>query len=131
MVRYLLDTDHVREVWWNNIPMRQRIDLDADSDFGIAMPTFGEIWFLGFNSSKRKKNIRTLRHTVRRFAFWDFDSRAAMEYGLIRTELLQRGKAISVIAMQVAAIARKNGLIVVSADPDFSHVADLRTVSWM
>ena len=54
-----------------------------------------------------------------------------MEYGRIRTELRQKGRPIPDIDIQIAAIARVNDLVVLTADKHFFNIGGLHVENWL
>jgi len=131
MTRYLLDFAHSLELCSNNIPLRERIILDADSEFGVCAPTVGELWSDAYGSTRVQYNVRKILKHIRGFEYWDFDRRAAVEYGLIRVELHRKGYEVPIVAMQTAAIARRNRLILLTPQEHYSWISNLRIENWM
>ncbi|CCI52722.1 PIN domain-containing protein [Nostocoides jenkinsii] len=56
------------------------------------------------------------------------DGRAAQEWALLRVHLGQAGRRVNVNDLWIAAVARANGLLVVTQDDDFDVLADLGLV---
>ena len=55
------------------------------------------------------------------------DRTAAMEFGRIKAELSRRGTLIPDADIQIAAVARSHGLVLLTADSHFSHIDGLTT----
>jgi len=58
------------------------------------------------------------------------DRATADHYALIRHELKLRGRPIPENDLWIAALARQHSLEIVSQDPHFDHVEDIRRISW-
>ena len=84
-----------------------------------------------FNSSRVESNRAKLLALLRQFKVREFDDRAAEEFGAIRAELRQAGRTIPPIDVQIAAIARRQGLALLTADGHFQKVPDLRVENWL
>lgn len=78
------------------------------------------------NSTRQADNAASLQHLLDAASVIDFDEAAAIEYGQIRIELKRKGRPISVIDIQLAAIARVHDLTVWSADKHLTYVDGLR-----
>ena len=130
MLRYLFDTNHASAILKGDKDLRQRISL-AQGQFGISLPTVGELWFMVFNSIEVTKNTEALKYTLRQFKHWEYDQEAAVEFGRIRAELRRNGRPIPAIDVQIAAIARANDLTVLTSDEHLSYVSDLNVENWL
>lgn len=108
---------------------RERVALG--DRLGIGAPAWGELWTGACNSASRERNIRLLQHHKRHFLVWPFEERAAEEFGRIAASLIQTGRAMQQIDMQLAAIARcLVHCVVVSKDGDLRAIPDLRVEDW-
>lgn len=130
IARYLLDTNHVSALWKDELPFVERYRGEPPAHFAISLPSVGELWFMVFNSGRIPLNRRRMKVLLGRFDLLDFDHAAAVEFGRIEVELLGRGTAIPEIDMQIAAVARSRGLVLLTADAHFSHVGGLTTEDW-
>lgn len=100
------------------------------ADFGIGMPSIGELWYMVHNSNHVAENARNLRRILRQLNIWPFDMNEAEEFGRIRVELERRGRPIPGIDVQIAAIARVNEMTVLSADRHFSFIPNVSVEDW-
>lgn len=130
MPRYLLDTNHASQALTRNVEWLSRL-ARRTGDFGVCMPTVGELWYMVYNSRRVTENSCDLRVLLSIFTAWDYDGDAAAEFGRIRVELKSAGRPIPAIDVQIAAIARSHGLIVLSSDRHFRHIADLKVEDWL
>ncbi|MCS7065237.1 MAG: type II toxin-antitoxin system VapC family toxin [Fimbriimonadales bacterium] len=131
MRHYLLDTNHFSAFWRGDPRILDRIATEPDADLGLSAPGIGEQWYMVFNSTQVARNQARMELILRQFTLWDYDQRAAQEYGRIRTELRRMGRPIPTIDMQIAAIARANSLILLTSDSHFTYVANLQYEDWL
>jgi tRNA(fMet)-specific endonuclease VapC len=62
---------------------------------------------------------------------WEYDSRAAREFGIIKSELRRIGRPIPDVDAQIAAIARLDALTLLTSDRHFSWVSGLAIEDWL
>jgi tRNA(fMet)-specific endonuclease VapC len=131
MTRYLLDTNHVSAIFKKQAHVFSRISASSQSEFGVSLPTIGELWFMVFNSARIAQNTADLQRVLTDFRPWDFHGGAALEFGRIKSELKRTGRPIPDVDVQIAAVARVNGLILLTADAHFNAVAGLTVENWL
>lgn len=129
-VRYLLDTNYASAFWLDLPPVADRIASLARAELALALPSVGELWFMVYHSTRVAPNRRRLTAMLRDFNLLDFDTAAAAEFGKIKAELAKRGTIIPSVDVQIAAIARSHGLVLLTADAHFSHVSGLLSEDW-
>jgi tRNA(fMet)-specific endonuclease VapC len=101
----------------------------------IALAPAGR-WLASFGfgverSVTRELNRDRLIRALARIPKWPFEGEAAQHFGRIRHELRRVGRVMSVIDMQLAAIAFALGnCTVVTMDSDLSAVPGLQTENW-
>jgi tRNA(fMet)-specific endonuclease VapC len=83
-----------------------------------------------FHSARVRVNRRRLSTLLEDFELLDFDRSAALEFGRIKAELSPRGTVLPDVDLQIAAIARSQGLVLLTADAHFSHVSGLMSEDW-
>ena len=82
-------------------------------------------------SATRDRNLPTVQRNLSRLTFWPFDEPAARLYGRLWAELRQRGRAMQVPDLQIAAIALSLvDCVVVSKDADLRAVPGLEVEDW-
>ncbi|MCC6360014.1 MAG: type II toxin-antitoxin system VapC family toxin [Phycisphaerales bacterium] len=128
---YLLDTNHAGILLNRRAPLWRKVLEAGEVPVGVAMPVAGELWYMVFNSKRVDENTVLLNHLLAELQLWDFDARSATEFGRIKTELRGMGRPIPPVDVQVAAIARCQELIVVSADRHLSFVPGLTVENWL
>lgn len=133
MTSYLLDTNHVGKVLDGYEPLRQRL-LDAQQEgdeIAISTTVLGELFFAAYYSERRARNLQRIEALVKDIQVWSFDERAANEFGRIQAELRRRGKPIPPMDAQIAAVARVQGLTVLTADQHFTFIDGLMVENWL
>jgi len=83
------------------------------------------------NSGQKETNRRKLRSLIPQFSTWKYEGDEAREFGILRVELNEQGTPIPIVDVMIAAIARANNLILVSADRHFNFVRGLKVENWL
>jgi len=134
-VNFLLDTNH-----WSYLQrrhegvMRQIRALPADSK--LYMPVIAQAELLAGVETvvygRRKDELRALyEETIERAAeVLPIDSRVAVEFAQIYSQLRQAGRPIGTNDIWIAATARVHDATLATSDPDFGSVPKLRLVDW-
>ena len=133
MPTYLIDTNHASAFMSNAQPLTRRIVQLAKNGerFYLCMPVVAELYFAVYASKRRNQNLENLKRMLENIAILDFDIAVAEGYGFIKAELKATGRPIPGTDAQIAAIARLNGLVVLSADRHFSYVDSLQVENWL
>ena len=132
MTRYLLDTNHSSQLMHDEgSPIWDRLEALSRKQYGLCWPSIAELWFMVFNSDKVQANRARLHSLLPQFSVWRFEGDEALMFGRIRTELRKLGKPIPAVDMMIAAIARSNKLVLVTADQHFDAVPDLQVENWL
>ncbi|MCL5957978.1 MAG: type II toxin-antitoxin system VapC family toxin [Chloroflexi bacterium] len=133
MASYLLDTNHVSKVLDGNQALHQRLMVASQQgdEVGISTTVLGELYFAAYASERQEQNRRRIEQLIAQVQVWTFDNDAAKEFGVIRAELRRKGKPIPPMDAQIAAVARTQGLTVVTADQHFAFVDNLPVENWL
>lgn len=131
MTRYLLDTNHAGAILRNNQAFLSRLANLTSAELGLCMPSIGELWFMVHNSAQAATNRLRLEALLPWFKVYPFDHSAADEFGLLRADLRRRGTPIPPIDVQIAAIARVEGLTLLTADKHFAQITGLSIENWL
>jgi predicted nucleic acid-binding protein len=83
------------------------------------------------NSGQKETNRRKLRSLIPQFSTWSYEEDEAREFGVLRVELSEQGTPIPIVDVMIAAVARANNLVVVSADRHFQVVGGLKVENWL
>lgn len=100
------------------------------SDILFCAVVKAELWHGAEKYGNRERRRRALDMLFAPFASLPFDDAAARHYAEIRHHLELQGRVIGPNDLKIAAIARAHGLILVSADQEFSRVPGLRLDDW-
>ena len=133
MTRYLLDSGIASDYMNRRRGVYERAKAASSRGhrIGLAMPVLGELWTGVFNSASREKNLRLLQRYRSHFVVWPFDEAAAKRFGELAAELIQTGRPMGQIDIQIAAIALSLGdCVVVSKDSDLRAVPGLAVEDW-
>ena len=131
MTRYLLDTNHASVFWRKRQVVAARLQGATDARFGLCVPSIGELWYMVFHSTRAESNAQELESFLRDYEHWSFDLLAAAEFGRIKADLRKAGRPIPDVDTQIAAIARANNLVLLTADTHFRNVSGLRSENWV
>ena len=131
MTRYLLDTNHVSAILKNHPAVVARIQALPQAEFGVALPVVGELWFMVFNSARIAQNTTDLERVLSDFSRWEFDFAAATEFGRMKAELRRAGRPTPDVDVQIAAVARVNGITLLTADAHFGAIQGLAVENWI
>ena len=131
MTRYLLDTNHASAVFKKQLDLAAHPKRQKDDQFGISLPSIGELWFMVYNSSRIDQNTARLTQVLSDFSFWPFDEKAAIEFGRMAAETRRAGRGLAGIDCQIAAIARSNQLTLLTDDKDFGLLRGVKLENWL
>jgi tRNA(fMet)-specific endonuclease VapC len=129
---YLLDTNAWVQFLRNkNALVVQRIQAHHPSELRVSAVTVAELYFGCLKSAKPAAHRGTVDAVLAPYVCLPFDARAADEFAQIRHHLEAAGTPIGPYDMQIAAIARWNGLTLVSHNTsEFSRVPGLMLEDW-
>lgn len=136
MSRYLIDTNILSEPLkpQPNPAAIERMQQHTD-DIAIAAVTWHEIWYgcLRLPPSRRRERIEQyLQEVQSTFPILPYDTAAAAWHASERTRLTALGLPPAYADGQIAAIADRNGLILVTHNvSDFAGFQDLQIEDWL
>ena len=84
-----------------------------------------------YNSQRIAANAAELDRILADFRLWGYERAEAVEFGRIKAELRRTGRPIPDIDVQLAGIARINGLTLLTSDKHFEAVSDLKIENWL
>jgi tRNA(fMet)-specific endonuclease VapC len=131
--RYLLDTGIMGDFINRRRGVAGHVDeaRTRGDRVGTCWPVIGELWFGVERSVTRELNRERLIRGLARVPTWPFEDEAAQHFGRLCHELRRTGRAMSIVDMQLAAIAFALGnCTVVSKDGDLSAVPGLHVENW-
>ena len=129
---YLLDTNTVIALMKNNAPVIAQVRRVGRSELRLCAPVEAELWFGVSKSDRIEENRQRLLTLLSWLPSLPFSSEAAPHFGDIRAILARQGLPIGPYDLQIAAIARAHGLIVVTHNTrEFARVPDLLLEDWL
>lgn len=133
MRKYLLDTGIMSDLMNDRCGVRDKVKVAwrRGDRIGTCWPVVGELWYGLERSTSRERNLQNLIRTLNELTKWPFEDEAARHFGRLRHELRRAGRAMSVVDMQLSAIAFALGnCTVVTKDGDLSAVPELQVENW-
>jgi tRNA(fMet)-specific endonuclease VapC len=135
MLRYLLDTNVISQPVSKapSASVMRRLNAIADQ-CALAAPVWHELQFgcQRMPPGKRREALEDyLADVVHTFEILPYDERAAKVHAAERDRLERLGKALPFVDGQIAAIAKVNELVLVTANVrDFSPFKGLKVENW-
>lgn len=132
MLKYLLDTNIVIYV----IKQRPLQVLDIfnlhHGRMAISSITLAELAHGAEKSSDVARNTAVVEDFASRLTVLPYDDKAAWQYGSIRAALEKQGQPIGINDLHIAALARSNGLTLVTNNlREFERVPGLLLENWV
>jgi tRNA(fMet)-specific endonuclease VapC len=127
----MLDTNICIFLIKNSFPkLSEKLVSHPAKDIGLSTIAVSELYY-GISKSSSKKNIGRLASFLAPFIIVDFDTTAAMAYGVIRSNLENRGQTIGPYDMQIAAHALSLDLTLITNNTkEFRRVDNLLIEDW-
>ncbi|MCB0158118.1 MAG: PIN domain-containing protein [Caldilineaceae bacterium] len=146
---YLLDTNHCSRLLDDDPAVVTRLRQLDNALVSTCVIVRGELIFMVEKSDRRAENLQRVGAFLRAVNIYDIDSATADIYGRLKMALVaefgpkdktKRRKTrthqlgVSENDLWIAAVAKRHGLIVVSADSDFLRIQQADTLqleSWL
>lgn len=101
-------------------------------DIGISSITLAELHYGIRKSNIPEKNLSAINQFILPLEIFTFDFNAAIEYGLVRSELEKKGTPIGPLDTLIAAHAKSlNFTLVTNNVKEFNRVENLRIENWV
>ena len=131
MLAYLLDTD----ICIHALKKRNAALIEAftahDGRMAISDVTLYELYYGAERYDDPATRIAVIENFAARLEVLPFDTRAALHAGNIRARLERQGQIIGAYDLMIAAIARSQGLVLVTGNVrEFERVEGLRVERW-
>jgi tRNA(fMet)-specific endonuclease VapC len=131
MLAYLLDTD----ICIHALKKRNAALIEAftahDGRMAISDVTLFELYYGAERYDDPATRIALIESFAARLEILPFDSRAALHAGNIRATLERKGQMIGADDLMIAAIARSQGLVLVTGNVrEFERVEGMRVERW-
>lgn len=132
MPRYMLDAGFCVHVLKHHpAALRDRFNAMAEQ-ICISSLTLADLHHAAERSARRPANLLAVEHFAARLEVLPFTAKAAAHYGTLGAELERAEIEALPRDILLAAHARSEGLVVVTADPAaFAGMAGLQVESWV
>ena len=132
-MKYLLDTNIcIYLIKKKPIEVVKKLSKLNINDVGISSITLSELEYGVEKSSNPEKNKIALIEFLSMLEIYNYDDRAAKEYGVIRAELEKKGLIIGALDMLIAAHAKSRDMILVTNNVrEFGRVKGLLIENWV
>jgi len=130
---YLLDTNIcIYIIKKKPIKVLNKFKKFKIGDLKISSITTAELYFGAYNSDFVEKNLKTIENFLLPFDIINFDDKASIEYGKIKSYLKKRGNIIGELDIQIASVALANDLVLVTNNvKEFKRVKSLKLENWV
>ena len=129
---YLLDTNALIALMKNKASVIAQVRRVGRTELRLCAPVEAELWFGVCKSGRPEENRQRLLTLLSWLPSLPFASEAALHCGEIRAALASQGQPIGPYDLQIAAIARAQGLVVVTHNTrEFARVPDLMLEDWL
>lgn len=126
--RYLLDTDIILALFANDHAVIEQIE-DADEVF-VPSIVLGELYYGARRSGRSRENIAWIYEFAEASTVLACDAETARWYGVIKDLLRQKGGMLPENDVWIAALSLHYGLTLVTRDPRFQEVTNLKIENW-
>ncbi len=133
MMDYILDTNIcIYIIKRRPLSVFEKLNETPSSRIFISSITVAELEYGVRKSATPEKNQAALTHFLEPFSILNFDTKAAIEYGVIRYDLERKGLPIGSLDLLIAAHAKSlNLLLVTNNESEFRRVANLKVENWV
>ncbi len=131
-MKYLLDTDTcIHLIRAKSAKTLRKLTACEVGDVGISSISVAELQYGVAKSQDQERNQQVLEQFLIPLVIADFDHRAALEYGTIRTTLEARGTPIGAMDLLIAAHAVSLGVTLVTCNKkEIARVPRLTVADW-
>lgn len=131
-MKYMLDTNIcIYAIKHRPSAVIQNFMKHDPDEMCISSITYGELMHGVEKSQATERNRVAMTLFLSPITILEFDSRAAEEYGKVRTCLERKGTPIGPMDMLIAGHARAKGLVLVTNNTrEFFRVEDLKVEDW-
>ena len=133
-MKYLLDANAWIALFrQKSLSLLHELERHAESEIALCSVVLGELCYGAIRSGPvhEPANRKLIDQVRNRYASLPFDDAASEEYAQIRAFLANAGQMIGANDLMIAAIARANGLIVVTHNTgEFGRVPNLAVENW-
>lgn len=132
-MKYILDTNIcIYLIKKKPISAINRLSKIKITEVGISSITLSELEYGAAKSSNPDKNRVALIGFASLLEIYNYDAKAAREYGIIRADLERSGKIIGAMDMLIAAQAKcLNLTLVTNNEKEFNRIPGLKIENWV
>jgi len=130
---YMLDTNICSYIIRNRPESVKRKFKEVEKLHEMALSSIvvSELLYGAYKKGSQKL-VEVVKHFIDCFVIYDFDSKAAEEYALIRADLEKEGIVIGAYDLQIAAHARSlSAVLVTNNEKEFLRVEGLKVENWI
>jgi predicted nucleic acid-binding protein len=130
---YLLDCNHLSAALRKVSAVRERIHQGRTSGqrFISCHPVLCGLEVGIQQTSKPDDTRRRLTQLLRHVRLWPLDGETTRLDGAVYVELPRHGRALSLVDMMLAAMARQHKPAILTTDRDFEALSDLAVENWV
>jgi len=130
---YLLDTNHMSHAIRVVSPLRDRLRQARRQGFRLitCWSVLCELEEGIVYTADPEGYRRTLRTLIKDMRVWPMDWGLVEEFGIVAKSAKQRGRALSTTDMILAAFARKEHVVLLTADKDFEAFPEIKVENWI
>ncbi len=130
---YMLDTDICSYIIRNRPQhVKKRLEeLERNHTIGLSSVVVSELFYGAYKKGSRKL-VKLVESFVDYFEIFNYNLKAAVEYGKLRAELEREGITIGAYDLQIAAHAISlNAVLVTNNLKEFKRIKGLKVESWV
>ena len=130
---YMLDTDTCSYIIRNRPEhIKKKLEeIEKKHTIGLSSVVVSELFYGAYKKGSQRL-IRLVESFVDYFEIYDYDLKAAVEYGRLRAELDRKGITIGAYDLQIAAHAISlNAVLVTNNLREFKKIKGLKAESWV
>ena len=112
-------------------PIKTRIAQTPENQIVMCDIVEAELLYGAYKSTRVEQNLAKLELLFSLVESLPFEGKAAVQFGEIRAYLAQKGTPIGPYDLQIAAVARAQGLTLVTHNTrEFARVPELKIEDW-
>jgi predicted nucleic acid-binding protein len=133
MVRYLLDTNHLSPLVTVGHRLRDRVlsSLGSGNEFAIPVPVLAEFLFGVRMTTRAIVNLKEWERLHDSFGYYRIGRSEAEGAAELQVTLRHTGWQLATVDALIATVALRNKLTLLTADGDFSSIAQLQQENWL
>jgi len=132
-MKYLVDTNILIYLMNSkSSKLQNKFTCRSINEFCVSTITIAELIYGVRKSKNIERNLNAVVKILTPFTIIDFNSMDAFEYGDIRADIEMKGKIIGANDLLIVAQARRQNLIVLTANIDeYKRVKGLKVENWL